>query len=114
MKLWAVFLLASVIMLLYGLSGAETINKGASEIKISGGDKGDISFPHHKHQEVLQDCKICHSIFPQKIGVIKEMKENGSLQEKQVMDGLCRKCHRERKEAGKESGPITCSECHGK
>jgi hypothetical protein len=52
-------------------------------------------------------------VFPKTIGVISEMKVNGKLQNKEVMDH-CLDCHRERKKAGEKTGPTTCSKCHNK
>lgn len=72
-------------------------NKGAKVIALAGGKSGKVRFPHHRHQEVLVDCKICHSIFPQKAGIIEELKAQGKLKKKQVMNKLCTKCHKKRK-----------------
>lgn len=89
-------------------------NKGAKTIEIDGGQKGNVPFPHHQHQERLGDCKICHSVFPQKPGSIKELKAQGKLQKKYVMNKLCTKCHKETKKTGLKTGPTTCSKCHVK
>jgi hypothetical protein len=89
-------------------------NKGAKSIEIDGGQKGNVPFPHRQHQERLVDCKICHSVFPQKPGSIKELKAQGKLQKKSVMNKLCTKCHKETKKAGLKTGPLTCSKCHVK
>ncbi len=87
-------------------------NKGAESIEIDGGIKGKVPFPHRQHQDRLVDCKICHSVFPQKPGSIKELKAQGKLKKKYVMNKLCTKCHREKKKAGRKSGPTKCSKCH--
>jgi hypothetical protein len=89
-------------------------NKGANSIEIDGGGKGSVPFPHRQHQERLVDCKICHSVFPQKPGSIEELKAQGKLQKKYVMNKLCTKCHRETKKPGLKTGPTTCSKCHVK
>ena len=52
------------------ISGTDQ-NKGAAEIKLAGGTRGKVPFPHHQHQEVLGDCNICHSAFEQKSGIIE-------------------------------------------
>ena len=87
-------------------------NKGAKNIEIDGGKRGKVAFPHHRHQENLGDCTICHSIFPQKPGSIETLKEQGKLKKKYVMNKLCTKCHKEIKKAGRKTGPTTCSKCH--
>ena len=87
-------------------------NKGAESIEIEGGKRGKVPFPHRQHQERLLDCKTCHSIFPQKAGSIEELKAQGKLKKKHVMNKLCTKCHKETKKAGKKTGPTTCAKCH--
>jgi hypothetical protein len=87
-------------------------NKGAKDITLAGGKSGVVSFPHHRHQEVIVDCKICHSIFPQKAGIIETLKAEGKLKKKQVMNKLCTKCHKQKKQAGEKGGPVTCKTCH--
>jgi hypothetical protein len=87
-------------------------NKGAANIKINAGKKGNVPFPHRQHQDRLDDCKICHSVFPQKSGSIAELKAAGKLKKKYVMNKLCTKCHKEKKRAGQKSGPTKCTTCH--
>lgn len=94
------------------LSGTPVENKGAAEIKLPAGKRGDVLFPHRRHQDKLGDCNICHSVFPQKAGVIKALKSEGKLKKKHVMNKLCTKCHRQKKKEGIKSGPTTCSKCH--
>ena len=105
----AMLLFASVSI---ALSSTPVENKGAAEIKLPGGTRGLVPFPHHRHQETLGDCEICHSVFPQKTGSIEELKTKGELKKKYVMNKLCTKCHKDRKKAGEPSGPTTCSKCH--
>lgn len=87
-------------------------NKGAADMMLDGGTKGNIPFPHQKHQENLKDCNVCHDLFPQSSGSINVLKAAGKLEKKQVMNKLCTKCHKAEKAAGKASGPITCASCH--
>ena len=87
-------------------------NKGAESIEIDGGTRGKVPFPHHQHQKNLGDCTICHSVFPQKPGSIEELKAEGKLKKKHVMNKLCTKCHKEMKIAGRKTGPLTCAKCH--
>ena len=39
----------------------------------------DIHFPHHRHQNALDDCDVCHDLFPAKAGSIAELKAQGWL-----------------------------------
>ena len=94
------------------LSAAPAENKGAAEIKLAGGETGTVTFPHHRHQEKLNDCDICHSFYPQKAGVIEELKAQGKFKKKQVMNKLCLKCHKQKKQEGIMAGPTTCTKCH--
>ena len=94
------------------LSGAAVENKGAAEIKLPGGTRGQVPFPHHQHQNKLVDCQICHSLYPQKPGIIKELKDQGKLKKKQVMNTQCTKCHKQKEKEGLKAGPTTCVKCH--
>ncbi len=109
---------AIVLVMVFGMvftaaMAAEVQNKGAEEIRLDGGKKGNIDFPHRNHQNTLVDCKICHDIFPQKPGIIKDLKDKGQLKKKQVMNH-CRGCHRKLVKAGKKAGPTSCKKCHMK
>jgi len=87
-------------------------NKGAEHLQLPGGKRGLVPFPHHQHQDVLVDCKVCHEYFPQEKGVIEKMKAQGQLKSKLVMNKLCTKCHKTKKKAGENSGPTSCKKCH--
>jgi hypothetical protein len=89
-------------------------NRGAPEIVLEGGTSGPVAFPHLRHQEKLTDCNICHAAFPQKAGAIEDLKAQGKLTKKQIMNDQCTKCHRDKKQAGEKSGPTTCTSCHVK
>ncbi len=91
-------------------AGAE--NRGAKDIVIHAGYRGDVHFPHWQHQELVKDCQVCHSLIPRSAGSIERLKEAGMLGNKVVMNTICLKCHRDRRQAGKPSGPIACSGCH--
>ena len=109
-----IFLLIVAMLVMAGavtLSVAEQ-NKGAEDIELYGGKRGKVPFPHHSHQEKLGNCDVCHTVFEQKTGIIEELKAQGKLKKKYVMNKLCTKCHREKKKAGEKSGPTTCSKCH--
>lgn len=94
------------------MSSGAVENRGAAEITIEGGKRGDVPFPHQRHQEKLVDCNICHTVFPQEKGAIDALKAEGKLKPKQVMNGQCTKCHKEKKRAGEATGPTTCTSCH--
>ena len=87
-------------------------NKGASHMQLTGGERGNVPFPHHLHQSKLVDCKICHDVFPQQKGAIDRLKMEGKLKPKTVMNKQCTKCHKAKRRAGEKSGPITCKQCH--
>jgi cytochrome c-type protein NrfB len=108
---WAIaIVLAATIFL-----GATAMqNKGAAQITIDGGKRGSVPFPHHLHQDKLVDCNICHTYFPQESRAIEQLKKEGKLVRKQIMNKLCVKCHKAEKRAGNTAGPVTCSKCHHK
>ena len=89
-------------------------NQGARDIKIDGGSRGTVPFPHHLHQNTIDDCDACHRTFPKTAGIIKDLKQQGKLKKKQIMNKTCIKCHRAKKKAGENAGPTTCSKCHVK
>lgn len=105
-------MVAGGVALAAGVSLAAVQNRGADTITIDGGSRGQISFPHHLHQDTLADCNICHASFPQQPAAVHKLKQEGKLAPKQVMNKLCIKCHREKKAAGEKSGPTTCNQCH--
>jgi cytochrome c-type protein NrfB len=108
---WAIAIVLASIFLL----GATAVqNKGAEQITIGAGERGAVHFPHHLHQGKLGDCNICHSYFPQKPHAIEQLKKEGKLVRKQIMNKLCVKCHKAEKSAGNKTGPVTCSKCHHK
>ena len=78
-----------VFVVLYGsVIVAGTENKGPEQITLDGGQRGMVGFPHRQHQTTLGNCNICHNIFPQKLGAIKDLKNQGRLAKKQVMNHL--------------------------
>lgn len=106
--------LIPVMLLILVVTATAMENKGAEKITLDGGTRGMVSLPHHHHQRVLGDCKICHTLFPQESGSIARLKKEGLLLKKQVMKKLCIWCHRDQKKMGNPSGPITCAKCHMK
>jgi hypothetical protein len=117
MKVLLRVVLVSVAAIVIGSSFAfsnNDQNKGPENIEMEGGKRGKVPFPHRQHQERLVDCQTCHSVFPQKSGSIEELKAQGKLKKKHVMNKLCTKCHKESKKAGKKTGPTTCTKGHVK
>jgi len=96
------------------VSAVAVENKGAEQITLDGGERGMVHFPHHRHQNKLGDCNICHTLFPQEKGAIAKLKTEGKLVPKQIMNKHCIKCHKAVKLAGHSAGPVTCSKCHQK
>lgn len=106
------FLLIIAIVAVTASVGLAAKNMGPKEMKLAGGSRGAIPFPHLTHQNQLGDCNVCHSLFPQAKGGIEKLKVEGKLKAKQVMNKHCIKCHKAEKKAGNASGPTTCNSCH--
>ncbi|MBW1898294.1 MAG: cytochrome c3 family protein [Deltaproteobacteria bacterium] len=109
-----IFALLFTGFLIFLSSAIADQNKGAEKMEIYGGKKGKVHFPHRRHQKNLVDCNKCHDMFPQLSGTIENMKTEGKLKKKAVMNKLCLNCHRVEKKAGRPFGPLKCSECHVK
>jgi hypothetical protein len=107
-------LLIGALLLRLGFVGISlaTENKGAEIILINGGKARDIHFPHHRHQTALENCDICHTLFPKKVGGIAELKAQGKLKKKQVMQEHCIDCHKKMRAEGRKTGPRSCARCH--
>lgn len=100
--------------LFWGIAIAADENKGAEQMTLNGGSRGNVDFPHLRHQETLTGCMTCHDMFPQTPGIIDQYKAEGKLKSKQVMNKLCVSCHRAMDRDGKKTGPTSCSKCHNK
>ncbi|WP_419662466.1 putative cyctchrome c, class III family protein [Desulfosarcina variabilis str. Montpellier] len=107
-----------ITLAVFALTGSAVMawaaNNGPANIDIFGGKSGKTPFPHAQHQKRIQDCNVCHSVFPQEKDAIKKMKAQGTIKPKKVMNLQCIKCHKEEKRAGNPSGPLTCKTCHVK
>jgi len=103
-----------LIGLTFSVAVAVAHNNGKKEIILHGGKKGNITFPHHRHHDIVTDCMVCHKDFPKEPGALQASKKAGALKKKQVMNKTCLKCHRARKKAGEAYGPVSCSGCHVK
>lgn len=109
----AIVFICAAVVLTAGLSIAE-IQNGAKDVVIPTGSQGVVKFPHHQHQQAVKDCMGCHDLYPQLPGAIQDLKQKGTLAQKQVMNKQCINCHKAKNTAGEKSGPVTCSTCHTK
>jgi len=94
-------------------SFASEQNQGLENMVLEGGPTGDVSFPHHVHQNALNDCNYCHNLFPKALNSIKKLKAEKKLEKKEVMNS-CRKCHKQKVENNEKAGPTSCKGCHQK
>ena len=107
-----IIVMVCILTLCGVLSVVAVENKGAEQICVDGGSRGVVPFPHHRHQNALGECNICHDLFPQEQGSIARLKKEGILIKKQIMNKHCVKCHKTKKRAGEATGPTTCAKCH--
>ena len=113
MKPCIVLFLVGAVLITVSINTAAQQNKGAAEMVLHGGSSGDVVFPHQTHQRVLNECKICHSLYPETAGSIEKLKAEGKLNKKEAMNH-CKNCHRQRADKGEKSGPTGCKKCHQK
>jgi hypothetical protein len=108
-RLGVLFFICGICFLAAGVWAAA--NRGPDQIVIDGGKAGNTPFPHHRHQDTLKDCNLCHNLFPQQAGAIEKLKQDGTLRNKQVMK-QCQSCHRKMAREGQKTGPTSCKKCH--
>ena len=113
MKIKLLLVLATMALMIV-VAAIAADNKGAETLSIHGGSRGDVPFPHHAHQNRIEDCNTCHTAFPQEAEAIEKLKASKQLEPKQVMNKQCIKCHKDLKKDGNPTGPTTCSKCHQK
>lgn len=111
-KMLVIFFVMAAVFFIVNAAHSDKSSMGKPLITLPAGTKGDVAFPHGKHQEVLKDCGLCHTMFPKEAGIVQTMKTEEKLRKKQVMN-MCIDCHRLKKKDGLPSGPISCSKCHG-
>ena len=78
--------------------------------------RAPVLFPHDKHTAELKSegCKACHPVengkqlftFP----LVRDVSDRDGFMNS--FHDSCIKCHDLRRKEGKESGPVTCGECH--
>ena len=110
-KFW-ILAIAGFLLFAPAANAVQAVNQGPEQITIFGGSQGKVPFPHRQHQDRLNDCNVCHGIFPQETDAMKKLKEQGALKPKKVMNLQCIRCHKEDKRASKPHGPVTCNTCH--
>lgn len=107
----SVFLALAGVVALW--AAALAAGQGAQTIVFEKIKMQPVTFPHHFHQERLDNnCNLCHDMFPKQKGVIRELINQQKLKHQQVMNGKCISCHKTTAAAGKPSGPTKCTECH--
>ncbi len=109
--------LIAVALMILCLAGsgiiATAMEKGSETVIFEKGRMPQVQFPHHMHQEKLEnECSTCHDLFPMQDGIIKEMIGQGKLKNQQVMNEKCLFCHKDRKKQGLAAGPTSCTACH--
>ena len=85
----------------------------AESIVLQGGSRGNVTFPHGRHQGIDVDCRPCHEMFAKKAQIIDTMKGDETLKKKDVMN-MCKNCHKDLTAQGQKAGPVKCSGCHKK
>ena len=82
-----------LVMTVFVVSLAVLVNaqdKGSEIVIFEKGRMPPVSFPHHMHQQELNnDCSSCHDLFPMQKGIIKEMITQEKLMKQQVMNSRC-------------------------
>ena len=78
-----------------------------------------VRFDHDRHTEALMSdpkgCRLCHEADDSRNLRFTFLKEWDDTKPRRLMDSFhekCVGCHTERTKQGKESGPVTCGECH--
>ena len=110
----SLLLALAISVLLFCPNGVSSSQEEPAEsIVLQGGGRGDVTFPHGRHQEVDVDCRPCHEMFAKEALVIDKMKAEGNLKKKEVMN-MCKGCHKDMAAEGKKAGPVGCGDCHKK
>ncbi|HET6421421.1 MAG TPA: cytochrome c7 [Geobacteraceae bacterium] len=87
--------LVAAVMLLLSCAGISF----AADVITFPAKMGDVKFPHKMHQQMVKDCKVCHT---RKIGTIDNFG-------KDTAHKMCWDCHK-----AKGKGPVACKDCHKK
>ncbi len=85
-----------VLLILIGLASAGVVV--AADSVVYEASKGNVTFDHKAHAEILNDCSKCHAGEPAKIEIDKSSAHSTS----------CKDCHKEM------GGPTKCNDCHKK
>ena len=87
-----------IVTAVVALSFSSVVIAAGPEVIELPASKGNVTFPHLKHQEMLKDCTKCHA-----------SDAGGKIEGfgKDIAHNTCKKCH---SESGK--GPTSCGACH--
>lgn len=97
-----------IILCTFVYSEMET---GEAVMELPSGKRKSVIFPHKTHQETLDDCAICHKLFPMEKSAIRSLIKKGALKKKIVMN-QCKGCHKALAKEKKNTGPTSCKACH--
>ncbi len=87
-------IIAAGMLVLFG-AGASL----AADVMTFPAKMGDVQFHHKQHQEMIKNCKTCHTKKPGKIEGFG----------KDTAHKMCWDCHK-----AKGKGPVACKDCHKK
>ncbi len=91
-------LLVVMLVAAFAFAGSLSAFAAGPEVIKFPAKMGEVTFPHHHHQETLRSCKPCHEKAPGKIeGFGKDWAHK-----------TCKGCHQEK------GVPTTCKTCHKK
>jgi hypothetical protein len=76
-----------------------------------------VPFYHDKHTRALaeqqKDCLACHPATDNRLSLkFMRTEDKGKAAVMKIYHDECIACHKEMREPGKSSGPVTCGECH--
>ena len=82
-------------------------------------ERPPVIFDHKKHVEAFKEkgCEECHPVNEDRKLLFDFPKEVEGKDKDSVMNAYhdeCIECHKEQARAEKETGPVTCAECHAK
>ena len=113
-----------LVALLFGLvmAGIAFADNGPATIVLEAGKKGNVTFPHHQHQQKME-CGECHhgpghSAYTEGMKIHKcdecHNKNDAEMPKKlrsvkNAFHKNCKGCHKEKK-----AGPTKCNACHKK
>ena len=77
MKAKPVFLIITFLYIFgFSIASSDT-NTGKPEMILESESKGNVAFPHARHQRTVVDCSKCHGLFPKEVGIIQNLIKEG-------------------------------------